>query len=121
MKLILDLDEDVIKNMNGYCKQQNITLEILITNLFNRYVQEPADVIDGIYKRTGSLADLEKFTQLLREYMNEAILDIEESAKSEEAYDADEIMAKVFKVLARDLLDNAYLLTNLYKEYQEGN
>lgn len=119
MKLIIDIDQDTLKNIQEYCEVQNTTPGILLENLFNQYLQEPKNVIDEILRIEGNLDEFHKFNKFLVEYLNEAIYDIEESAKSDQAYETDEAMARVFKALARDHIDQAHILTNLYKVYKE--
>lgn len=119
MKLILDLDEQTMKNMQGYTTMHNITINELVTDLFNKYVQEPANVIDKIHAENGDLRELQSFRKLLMSYFNEAIYDIEESSRSDEAYDTDEAMAHVFRKLNRDHLENPYILTDLFMEYKK--
>lgn len=120
VKVILDLDEGLAGSLMGYCQQKDLTPSQFITNLLNRYMQEPVDILHDIMVN-GEEKEFENFQKLLREYLNEAIYDIEALSKSEEAYDTDKRMANVFKVLARDYLSQAYLITNLYKAYKEGN
>jgi len=119
MKLIIDIDQDTLKNIQEYCEVQNTTPGILLENLFNQYLQEPKNIIDEIIRIEGNLDEFHKFNKFLVEYLNEAIYDIEESAKSDQAYETDEAMARVFKALARDHIDQAHILTNLYKVYKE--
>src|SRR5690625_4222055 len=119
MKLILDLDENVIKNMQGYCDQQDMTINELIERLFTQYIQDPANIIDGVYERNGSLKPLEDFSEMMTHYLNEAIFDIEQSAKSDEAYKTDFPMIEVFKALNRDIIPTAFVLTTLYKAYED--
>lgn len=118
VKVILDLEEGLAGSLMGYCQQKDLTPSEFITNLLNRYMQEPVDVLDSILKNN-EVEEFENFQKLLREYLNEAIYDIESIAESSEAYETDKAMVNVFKVLARDHLTNAYLLTNLYKAYKE--
>jgi len=120
VKVILDLEEGLAGSLMGYCQQKDLTPSQFITNLLNRYMQEPVDILHDIMVN-GEEKEFEEFQKSLREYLNEAIYDIEALSKSEEAYDTDKRMANVFKVLARDHLANAYLLTNLYKAYKEGD
>lgn len=121
MKIILDMDDEALKNMQGYCDVQNIEMSNLIEKLFNKYVQEPANTIDEVYSEKGNLKDLEGFQKILIEYMNEAIYDIESASKSDEAYETDERMVEVFKALSRDYLHESYILTGLYKVFKEGD
>ena len=121
IKLILDLDDDVVKNMQGYCDHHGINIEDIITSLFNNFIQEPAELIDGLHSEDGNLDKLNNFSKLLMEYLNEAIYDIEETAKSDEAYETDRPMANVFRALARDHINKPYILPQLYKVYKENN
>lgn len=120
MKLILDLNEQTVQNMQGYAQAHNITINELVETLFNKYAQEPATAIDKLHVENGNLNVLNEFSKLLMEYMNEAIFDIEESAVSDEAYETDNAMANVFRKLNRDYLNEAYILINLFKAFKEG-
>jgi|SRR5690625_1789770 len=118
MKLILDLDQSTIENMQGYCSQNNISVNELIENLFNKYIQEPSNIIDDLAGNS-ELNKLNEFAEMLTYYLNEAIYDIQESANSEESYKTDLPMVEVFKVLNRDHVQNAFILTSLYKVYED--
>lgn len=117
MKLILDLDENTVKNMQGYCEQKKITLNELVETLFNRFVQEPADVFDKIYEKEGDLKKLEEFQELLVEYLNETIIDLEEVSKTDEAYETDLKMLEVFRALNREYIYDARVMSGLLKEF----
>jgi len=113
LKLILDLDERTVQNIQGYATEKGINPSQIIETLFNSYIQEPAEAIEEY-----GLENIQKFEILITEYMNEAIYDIEELANSTEANEDDSKMANVFRKLNRDHLKNAALLTDLYKEYK---
>ena len=117
MRLILDIDEKTLENMQGYCEQNNIPLEKMITSLFNKHIQEPADVIDELHAN-GELDKLHEFARMLQHYLSEATYDIQESAASDESYDTDLPMADVFKVLNRDIAKKYDVLTELYNAYR---
>jgi len=119
MKLIIDINDNTLKNIQGYCQTQNIEISTLFENLFNKYVQEPADIIDQIYEKNGDLKDFQEFVKVLKSYLNEAIYDIEMLSSSPEAIEDDERMTRVFKALARDHIDQAHILTSLYKVYKD--
>lgn len=38
MRLILDLDDKLVSDMQDYCEYHGITINYLIENLFNRFV-----------------------------------------------------------------------------------
>lgn len=119
MKLILDLDEETVKNMQGYCQQNNISINDLVTTLFNENIQKPAMIIDKIYERDGNIEKYNNFAKTLMNYLNEATYDLEESARSDEAYETDLPMSEVFKVLNRDIIDSR-ITALLYKTYEEA-
>lgn len=119
MKLILDIEEKTLNNMQGYCEQNKDNINELVERLFNKHIQDPANVIDEIVQNDG-MDKLSDFARLLTEYMSEATRDIEESAASSEAYNTDEAMSEVFKVLNRDHITKAILLTDLYKVYKRS-
>lgn len=120
MQLILDLDSKVVENMQGYCEQQGISINELVENLFNRHVQEPANIINEIYDEDGNLDDLKNFSKLLLIYVNETILDISDMINTTEENDEDAVMLEVFKRLAQEHIDKTYLLTDLYKVYRNN-
>lgn len=117
MKLILELDDKDVINMQGYCKRQGISVNELVTTLFNRYIQDPADVIDELAERNGNIDELLRFAKILTNYMNEAVLDIESLIGTEEEQDDDKVMANVFRKLNREHLSKADILIDLFKEY----
>lgn len=120
MKIIIDLDDAVAGSVMAYCDETGSTPSELFTNLFNKYMQQPFDILNEIMVN-GEDEEFIKFQKLLYEYFNEAIYDIESIAESSEAYETDKAIANVFKVLARDHLKHAYIITSLYKAYKERN
>lgn len=119
MRLILDLDDDIVENMQHYCETHDITVNELVTTMFETNVQAPAEVFDDLYREKGNIKEIESFMQLLTQYLNEATYDIEESAKTVEAYETDKDMARVFKSINRDIVKQASNLTRLYQVYKE--
>lgn len=119
MKLILDLDEETHNNLQGYAAQNNLSVNDVVADLFNKYVQDPASVIDEVHAKNGDLRELIAFKKVLMTYINEAIYDIQQSSESEEAFITDEDMMEVFKVLNRDIVNEPYVLTTLFKEYKK--
>jgi|SRR5699024_3258234 len=119
MRIILDLDEKLIGNMQGYCDTHGIDVNELVTTMFNTYVQTPSEVFDDLYERDGNIKDIENFLELLSEYIKEATYDIEEDSKSDEAYETDEVMIQVFKALETDIIRQASNLVRLYEVYSE--
>src|SRR5699024_10494732 len=117
MKLILDIDEKTLENMQGYCEQNNIHLEKMITSLFNKNIQEPANVIDELHAN-GETDKLSKFARMLKHYLSEATYEIQGNAASDESYDTHLTMADVFKVLNRDIANKYDVLTELYNAYR---
>ncbi len=119
MKIVLDLDEKLIGNMQGYCDTHGIDTNELITTMFNTYVQTPSEVFDDLYEKDGNIKDIEDFLDLLSEYIREATYDIEEGSKSDEAYKTDEAMVHVFKALETDIIRQASNLVRLYEVYKK--
>jgi len=120
MKVILDIDSDILDKMNGYCTQKDVPLNELIEKLFMRYIQEPANIIDELYAKEGDLKKLEEFQALLHRYLNDAIGDIEALSESGEAYDTDKPMADVFRTLSRELIHSPFVMTELFKTYTKS-
>lgn len=120
MKLILDLDDNVVENMQGYCEQGNIDINYLVEKLFNTYIQYPAEMIDEL-ANNNELDEFYTFVGLVQVYLNRAIQDIEESANSDEAYDENGSVAHAFKILSRDYINSSHITTGMYKAFKEGN
>lgn len=120
MKLILDIDDKMMSEIMSFCEKNETTPSGLFSELFNTYIHEPSYYLNKLIIE-GKSRNFEEFTRLLLRYLNESIYDIEESANSEEAYETDKDMVRVFKVLTRDYINNPYLITNLYKVYIEGD
>lgn len=113
MKLILSLDDNVVKNLQGYAKTHDQRIEEVLESLFNQFIQKPSEKVEEI-----GLDELDNFRELLMHYLNEAIYDLESLAVSNEGVEDDERMAKVFRKLNRDHISNAHLLTDLYSVYK---
>lgn len=120
MKLVLNLDENVIRNINGYCDHHKISADELVEDLFTKFVQEPADSINE-FVENNELDDFYEFGEILKIYLYEVINSIQEDSESDEAYDTDKQMINVFKELVFNYIDNGHIATGLYKAFKEGN
>ena len=115
MKIMLDLDESVITNMQGYAEQQQTSINELITTLFNRHVQKPATIID---ENNGK--EINKFAVTLTSYLNESILDIEALVGTEEEHKSDREMVAVYQRLNQKHVVKADVLTDLFQVFKEN-
>lgn len=115
MRLILSLDDEIVKHMEDYCNYHNITLNELIEKLFTNYLYKPAIFIEELSEKERK--DFKEFTRLLQHYMEEAITDIQLLSNSPEYFDTDKPMAEVFRILLLEHLGDLHILTNLYKTY----
>lgn len=113
MKLILDLDEKTIENMQGYADTHGVTINEVVENLFNTYIQEPANIIDEY-----GLEEIRTFMTSLTSYLNETILDMESLIGTSEEYEDDKKMIEVFKVLNRDVIHQSSTTATLFKTYK---
>lgn len=116
MKMILNLDEQTVKDMQEYCDHHNITINKLITDLFVRYIKEPTATFFEIDDDN----EFWDFVLLLNNYLSEAIYDIKSLSESEEAFETDEAMAKVFERLSEKHIKQAYVVMDLFKVYKEA-
>mgnify|MGYP001947207303 CR=1 FL=1 len=116
VKMILDLNEQTIKDMQEYCDHHNITINKLITDLFVRYIKEPTATFFEIHDDN----EFWDFVLLLNNYLSEAIYDIKSLSESEEAFETDEAMAKVFERLSEKHIKQAYVIMDLFKVYKEA-
>lgn len=115
MRLILDLDDKLVSDMQDYCEYHGITINHLIENLFNRFVREPAISFSEVDEEK----DFWDFVFLLENYLKEAKHDIEMLSKSSEAFDTDKAMAKVFERLIEKHLRYGFVILDLYETYKK--
>lgn len=116
MRMILDLKDEVVKDMQDYCAHHNITVSQLIENMFEMYIKEPVIAFSEI----DDDKDFWNFTSLLENYLTEAMHDIKALSKSTMAFDTDEAMAKVFKRLIEKHIKQGFVILDLYKTYKEA-
>lgn len=114
MKIILDLDEEIIDSLNSYALHTDSTAGEVITLLFKKYLLDPNAILE---KNDKSLTD--HFAQTITEYLNEATFDIEALSKSNEKSLDDKPMIDVFKTLNRDVIANPYVFSTLLNTYKK--
>ena len=86
MRVILNLTEQQINDLNEISSVNGESYEELLMKAFYDYIYNPATVL-GEEKLRDNLNDFDKFTDLLGLYMHESIQDIDISSKDvEEAY-----------------------------------
>lgn len=117
MKLILDLSDELVQEMEVYARRKGITVNELVSNLFTEYIKKPHAHMKTFEMDEGGIENFQKFTQILTIYLNEAIYDIESLIGTEEEDPDDEAMAEVFRALNRDYLKQLDILTELYLVY----
>lgn len=115
MKLILNIDDEVVKHMQEYSKFHNIELNKLLEGLFIRHIQLPT----FYYHQLENKEDFNEFMKLLEHHLNEFANDLRALAKTEEAFETDEAMAKVFEELANRHIKQGFIITELYKTYRK--
>lgn len=117
MKVILNLDEQTVKEMQDYAKEKNITINEVIETLFIKQIKEPAEVINQLYEHVGDVREIDCFREVLTSYMNETIEDIKMTIGTEEEYEDDVAIVHVFTRLNQEHLNNAAVLTDLFRVY----
>lgn len=96
--------------MQGYAETTQQNLGEMLETLFNRYVQEPSEKINKVYKENGSLDKLDEFQRILHTYLNETISDMEFVADTSEAYETDKAMIEVFREIIRNVTTHPQLI-----------
>jgi hypothetical protein len=115
MRIILNLEEDIIEGLNGYASHTNQSVDDVVSGLFKKYLLDP----NATLQRTNpKLVDY--FSQTLTEYLNEAILDIDALSKSNEKSLDDKPMMNVFQTLNRDVVTNPYVFSKLLHTYLQS-
>ena len=118
MKVILDLTEEQVKQLDIAHRATGHSYEKLLMDFFCNYGQRPAEIIDELYYNN-ELEQFYKFGELLTHYLVESYKDLEEVSKSSEAYDTDKAMLKVMDKLINEHLKDANLMTDLYLEFKK--
>jgi hypothetical protein len=114
MRIILNLEEDIIEGLNGYASHTNQSVDDVVTELFTKYLLNPNATLQGTNPKL-----VDYFAQTLTEYLNEATFDIEELSKSNEKSLDDKPMIDVFKTLNRDIVSNPYVFSTLLNVYKK--
>lgn len=112
MRVILDIDDKIFEDMQGYASTHNTDVNIVLEDLFNTYIQEPANIIDEI-----GMDELNDFAHLLHEYLNESILDMKVLIGTSEEYEDDSAMIEVYKMLLQEHINSPRVITDLYKTF----
>lgn len=99
--------------MQNYAQHANKSVDQVVESLFKDYIEKPVE-----YMQTEK-ESVYAFSRLLTEYMKEAIYDLEDISKSDEAKKDDKDMTRVFRALNRDHLANSKLLTELHRVYKD--
>lgn len=118
MKVILDLTEEQVKQLNIAHQSTGHSYEKLLMDFFYNYGQRPAEIIDELYYNN-ELEQFYKFGGLFAHYLDVSYKDLEEVSKSNEAYDTDKAMLKVMDKLINEYLKDANLMTDLYLEFKK--
>lgn len=113
MKIILDLSEETIDSLNYQAEMSGKTVNEVVEYLVETEITEPNNVFEN-----EEVEDIQKFSKLFFEYMNEAIYDLESLSNSDEAYPEDLKIAEAFKELNRYATNNAKLLSLMYDAYK---
>lgn len=114
MRIILNLDEDIIEGLNGYADHTNQSIDDVVSGLFTKYLLNPNATLQETHPKL-----VDYFAQTLTEYLNEAILDIEALSKSDEKSLDDNPMMAVFQTLNRDIVSNPYVFSTLLNVYKK--
>lgn len=117
MKLILDLPNELVQEMQIYANKEKTTINELISSLFTEYIRKPRAHLKTFEMDEGGLNNFQQFTRVLTTYLNEATYNIESLIGTEEEDPDDEAMAEVFRALNRDFIKRADIITELYLVY----
>ncbi|OFS61227.1 hypothetical protein [Nosocomiicoccus sp. HMSC09A07] len=118
MKVILNLTDEQVKHLDTAHRETGQSYEKLLMDFFYNYGQKPAEIIDELHFNN-ELEQFYKFGGLLAHYLDESYKDLEEVAKTSEAYDTDKAMLKVMDRLINEHLQDARLMTDLYLEFKK--
>lgn len=120
MKIILDMDDNVLKNIQDFCNFHHTKIEDLISNLFTKYIFQPSVIMEKLYKHKNDYSELYHFQKLFIQYINDAILDLESTLDSDVEYEEDKIMMEVFKRLGSKHIHDPYFMTDLFTVYWDS-
>lgn len=118
MRVILNLTEQQVRDLNEIAETNNDTFEDILMLSFYKYIFDPSHKMGNIVLNN-KYKEYERFLGLLMYYFNEAVIDIKDSARSEEAYDTDVAMAKVFERIRDEHILQAMISTDLYEVFKE--
>lgn len=118
MRVILNLTEQQVRDLNEIAETNNDTFEDILMLAFYKYIFDPSHKTGNIVL-SNKYKEYERFLGLLMYYFNEAVIDIKDSARSEEAYDTDVAMAKVFERIRDEHILQAMISTDLYEVFKE--
>jgi len=112
VRIILDLSEDTIRNLEGYAEIRGVSINDIVEKLFNICIQTPSDIIDKY-----GAEKVDRFGILLTKYLNETIWDMESMIGTSEENSDDRAMIEVFKELNRSSVMNSTVFTELLEVY----
>lgn len=118
MRVILNLTEEQVRDLNEISSTNNESFEEILMRAFYKHTFEPSYQI-GELILNNKYEEYSQFTKLLAYYLNEAVIDIKDSARSEEAYDTDVAMARVFERIRDEHILKPTLTVDLYHIFKE--
>lgn len=118
MQLILNIDDELLKDMQFAAELKNKPLNEMVSELFATFIGDPQKTIHDAYDNDSK--GFELFNKLLFSYLTEAIEDVQESAGSSEAYASasDNRMIEVFKKLRDEILSHDHVVATLYEAFK---
>ena len=118
MKLILNVSEQQIKDLQNASLGTNKSYEDILFGIFYENLHNPVERLTEIME-DGYEKDLDKFSQLLDWYLLESIKDLKDVSKTSESYDTDYVMIKIMDKIRSDYLHNVKMMTSLYDEFRK--
>lgn len=118
VRVILNLTEQQVRDLNEIAGTNNDTFEDILMLAFYNYIFDPSYKLGNIVL-SNRYEEYKRFLGLLTYYFNEAVTDIKDSARSEEAYDTDVAMAKVFERIRDEHILQSMISADLFEVFKE--
>ncbi|EGQ3391997.1 hypothetical protein KND94_001954 [Staphylococcus pseudintermedius] len=116
MKVIVEIEENNYNNLISFSKLVDKNHAFLINKLISDHITKPYELRIHLSQHYSD-KDILEFKSMLIEYFKEAIWDIKESAKSNEAYITDEAFEYVFRQLFEDIINSPDTVLKAFHSY----
>lgn len=107
MQVILNIDDDVLRDMQMHADIKEEVLNVMLSNMFIKYVSEPGRVITE-EARKDDCREFEDFQMRLYSFLTNT------------AYNPNNIAIHKVLIKLRELLTEMHIMTDLYNTYKSS-